>query len=45
MSSIGEGIDFSQEQQRISGSVPSSCVSVLVVLYKTKVLAPACRAL
>lgn len=32
MSSIGEGIDFSQEQQRISGSVPSSCVSVLVVL-------------
>lgn len=27
MSSIGEGIDFSQEQQRISGSVPSSCVS------------------
>lgn len=32
MSSIGEGIDFSQEQQRISGSVPSLCVSVLVVL-------------
>lgn len=28
MSSIGEGIDFSQEQQRISGSVPSSCVPV-----------------
>ena len=33
MSSIGEGIDFSQEQQRISGSVPSSRVSVLVVLW------------
>ena len=24
MSSIGEGIDFSQEQQKISGMVPSS---------------------
>lgn len=32
MSSIGEGIDFSQEQQRISGSVPGSRVSLLVVL-------------
>lgn len=32
MSSIGEGIDFSQEQQRISGSVPISCVSISVVL-------------
>lgn len=32
MSSIGEGIDFSQEQHRISGSVPSMCLSVLAVL-------------
>lgn len=32
MSSIGEGIDFSQEQHRISGSVPSRCLSVLAVL-------------
>lgn len=32
MSSIGEGIDFSQEQHRISGSVPSLCPSVLAVL-------------
>lgn len=32
MSSIGEGIDFSQEQQRISGNVPSSRVSGVVVL-------------
>lgn len=32
MSSIGEGIDFSQEQHRISGRVPSMCPSVLAVL-------------
>lgn len=32
MSSIGEGIDFSQEQHRISGSVPSMCLSVLALL-------------
>lgn len=26
MSSIGEGIDFSQEQQKISGMVPRCCL-------------------
>lgn len=44
MSSIGEGIDFSQEQQRISGSVASSRVPVSLCSRQAEAPAPACRA-